>query len=71
MTIPEGYTLATWFNGVVGDLSAANSELAVFEKYWASFTVDQQTLIKTLVKSEIDAAIVQFNLIKAEIDLIV
>jgi hypothetical protein len=68
MTIPTGYTFATWYNQIGSNLNASNSEIAVFQKYWSSFTAAQKTSIKNLAKATIDEAITNLTALKTDID---
>jgi hypothetical protein len=68
MTVPQGYTLYTWFNEVVGNLNDVNGDFMVFQKYWSSFTPTQKAQIKALLTGKIDTAITTLGLIKTEIN---
>lgn len=58
MPIPEQFngSLSTWWNQVVGDLSQANGENAVFEKYWSAFTPEQRVAIIGIARASLATA---------------
>ena len=69
-TIPEGYTLDSWFNQIVTDLSMMNSKLSVYREDWALLPSGVKDGVKARVLTQIDEAIVQLTELKIDIQAI-
>lgn len=68
MAVPEGYTLYSWFNQIVGDLNNTNAKLDVYVQDWASLPAGFKTAVKTRVAADIDTAIARLTALKADIN---